>query len=197
MPAYKVVLPEGAYTVLDGNNSMIVFAGNATDAKAAADAHSDADGAPWLQATATELEENAVLAGLRVIITIAADDDNNFEEDVVITYDVPEGATTDTVDEIGAAIVVVMNATAELAGVTYTAGSDLITIVEANNCGLSDITATVSLLGGDGLTYIDVTSMALTVSAVGVDASSDRTITITALGSGVRPSVVTGFHTAL
>lgn len=197
MPAYKVVLPEGAYTVLDGNNSMIVFAGNADDAKAAANAHSDADGAPWLSATATEITEPANFDGLRVTITITADEDNNFEEDVVVTYDVPEGAATDTVDEIGAAIVVAMNATDELSGVTYTGGSDTITIVEGNNCGLSDITATVQIVGGDGFSYYDVTSMALTVGAVGGDASSDRTIVITALGSGVRPSVVTGFHSAL
>lgn len=197
MPAYKVVLPSGGYTLLNGNNSMVVFAANATDAKAAANAFSDADAAPWSNATVTELQEDATFAGLKIVITIAADDDNGFDEDVVVEYVVPSGTSADTVDEIGDLLVTALNATAELSGVTYTSGSDTITIVEGNNCGLSAITAKVYDLGGDGFSYYENTSMALTVGAVGGDASSDRTIVITPLSSGVRATALFGYHTPL
>lgn len=197
MPAYKVVLPSGGYTLLNGNNSMVVFAANATDAKAAANAFSDADAAPWPNATVTELTEDTSFAGLKIVITIAADDDNGFDEDVVVEYVVPSGTSADTVDEIGDLLVTALNATAELSGVTYTSGSDTITIVEGNNCGLSTITAKVYDLGGDGFSYYENTSMALTVGAVGADASSDRTIVITPLSSGVRATALFGYHTPL
>lgn len=197
MPAYKVVLPSGGYTLLNGNNSMVVFAANATDAKAAANAFSDADAAPWSNATVTELQEDTSFAGLKIVITIAADDDNGFDEDVVVEYVVPSGTSADTVDEIGDLLVTALNATAELSGVTYTSGSDTITIVEGNNCGLSAITAKVYDLGGDGFSYYENTSMALTVGAVGGDASSDRTIVITPLSSGVRATALFGYHTPL
>lgn len=197
MPAYKVVLPSGAYTLLNGNNSMVVFAGNATDAKAAAMGFSDADAAPWDQATVTQIDEDAALAGLKIVITIAADADNGFDEDVVITYNVPAGTDYDTVDELGVLIVAAMNATDELSGVTYTSGSDTITIVEGNDCGLSDITAKVYQTGQDGISEFENTSMALTVGAVGEDASSDRTIVITPLSSGVRATALFGYHTPL
>lgn len=200
MPAYKVVLPSGGYTLLNGNNSMVVFAGNATDAKNAALGYSDADAAPWGSATVTELTEDATLAGLRIEITIAADagNDATFDgEDLVYSYTIPSGASADTVDEVGDLIVAELNALPQLAGVTYTGGSDTITIVEANNCGLAAITAKVYETGTDGISEFENTSMALTVGAVGVDASSDRTIVLTPLSSGVRTTALFGYHTAL
>ena len=198
MPAYKVVLPSGASTTLGGNNAMVVFAGNTTDAKAVAAAYSDQDAAPWDQATVTQLDEDASFAGLRVVISIAADDDNGFDADVVVTYDVPSDTTADTVDEIGDLLAAALNATPELSGVTYTSASDTLTIVEGNNCGLSAITAKVYQLGADSRTgYFENTSMALTVGAVGGDASSDRTIVITPLSTGIRASVFNGYKTGI
>jgi len=194
MALFKVVLQSGAFTTLGGNNAMIVEADNAADAKAAAMNYSGDDAAPWDQAVATEITPDATFAGLRLEVRITADADNGFDEDVVIDYTVPEGASADTVDEIGALLVAEMNAHADLAGVTYTSGSDTVTIVEANNVGLSAISAKVYATGAAG--EYEVTGMAPTVGAVGLDASSDRTIVLTPLGNG-RPVVVTGYKTGI
>jgi hypothetical protein len=194
MALFKVVLQSGAFTTLGGNNAMIVEADNAADAKAAAMNHSDDDAAPWDQATATEITPDAALAGLRIEVRITADDDNGFEDDVVVSYDVPEGASADTVDEVGALLVAALNAHADLASVTYTAGSDTVTIVAANNVGLSEISAKVYASGAAG--EYEVTGMAPTVSAVGSAAAEDRTIVLTPLGNG-RPAVITGYKTGI
>lgn len=195
MAIYKVVLASGAYQVVDGCNAMIVIAGNPTTAKAAAAAASGSDAAPWDQATVTELLEDASFAGLIVQITIddVAGNTATFDGQLVYRYTVPVGTDFDTVDEIGAAIVAGLNATPELAAVTYTAGSDTITVVAANNCGLAPITAKVFKTGNDGVEF-EVTDMALTVGAVGGSAAADRTIVITPLANGVNPSFVAGFQ---
>lgn len=190
---YSVVLPAGGHQVLNGNNALIVIAGNTTDAKAAAQAFTDSDAAPWDQATVTALVEDPSLQNLRIDIGIVADMDNAFEDDFLLQYVVPQGASADTVDEIGALLVAALNATPELAGVTYTSGSDTVTIVETNNCGLSTITAIVYKLGGDGV-WFRVTDLDLTVGAVGMDASSDRTIVITPISTGTSPVVVSGYQ---
>ena len=195
MATYQVVLPSGGHQVVNGNNAMIVIAGNPETAKAAAAAAYGADAAPWDQATVTELLEDASFAGLVVQITVGevAGNASTFDGPLKYRYTVPVGTDFDTVDEIGAAIVAGLNATPELAAVTYTGGSDTITIVAANNCGLAPITAKVYKLGNDGVEF-EVTDMALTVGAVGGSAAADRTIVITPLANGVNPSFVAGFQ---
>lgn len=190
MAVYKVTLPAGGHTVQDGNNSVIVVAGSEADAKAAAANFSSQDAAPWDEATVTEVVEDGTFNGLRLEVVIAADAGNGWDADKTFSLSLG-GASLDTVDEIGDALVTAMNADDDLAGVTYTSGSDTIAIVEANNCGLADITAKVykTFTGGD---EFEVTSLAPTVGAVGADASSERTIVITSLSSGTNPAFVIG-----
>lgn len=187
MADYLVTLPSGAYAVQDGNTKMVVTAGNAADAKAIAQAFSDSDGAPWESATVTQIVETAEFAGLEIVTTIVADANNGFTDDVTVSYVVPEGASADTVDEIGALLIAALNAHADLSGVTYTSGTDTVTFPLGLNCGLSAITCKVykTMVGG----RFEVTSLAPTVSAVGSGANEARTVVITPLDSGVHPVV--------
>jgi len=76
MPAYRVEIPESArHMSIGGANGVIVFAADATDAKAAAKAiHPNDPAAMWTAATATEIVEDTDYADFDLHIVIQDSD---------------------------------------------------------------------------------------------------------------------------
>lgn len=171
MPVYKVTLPSGACTVQDGNNSVLVFAADANDAKALAGGFSSGDAAPWASATVADVGVEATnFLGVRVEITVTP------VAGAPVVFSA-EGDGDDTVDDIGAKLAAAGVAAGRT--VTYTAGTDVLAVTITTET----VTAKTykKLPGGDDFL---VTSMAPTVAG--------GNVTITPLGTGVNPVFIMG-----
>ena len=141
MPAYLVELDDGArFTLPQGADKMIVFAEDAADAKAFAKAQFTGDSnAAWDGATVTEIAAAADLEGFRLRIVIA---DADPVVDVTVT-----GASSATVDAIGALMETALNATSGISGAAYTAGTNTLVIAAGSGTDdLGDLTVTVEFL---------------------------------------------------
>lgn len=134
--AYLVQVPEvGGQTLMGGNNAMVVYAADATDAKAICKAYYTGDSpAMWAAATATAIAAGADLEGWRLHIVVAG------TVDVTVT-----GAASATVDSIGALAVTALNATAAIAGAAYNSSTNVLTIAETTDA-LGDLAVTAELL---------------------------------------------------
>ena len=129
--AYLVTLAADSGMTLHGGgaNQMVVWANDATDAKTIAKAKYGAgDDAAWAAATATELVVGTDLEGwsFRVVVTDPADD--SVVADVSVT-----AAAADQVDDVGADLVVALNATASIAGAAYNVGTNVLTVAETTD----------------------------------------------------------------
>jgi hypothetical protein len=142
MPAYLVTLDrtKSGHSLRHGGNAMVVFATSATAAKEIAAAQHDGDGLAWANdATATE-------------ITAATANDYNGWTFVINIQSLANGtftlvgdATTNTIDEIGAALVVLLNAHASIANAAYDTTTQVLTIAgAADNLGANQIDVTIT-----------------------------------------------------
>jgi len=112
----------------------------------------------------------ADLAGYVFGVTIAADADNGYVDDVEVSYTATDG---DAIDDVGTALVAALAAHTPTVTATYTAGTDIVEIAAGENAGASAITATVT----DPQGYVQ-SGMAPTVSATGA-AGTARTVDLT------------------
>lgn len=139
MPAYLVTLGEvPGLTLIGGDNTVIVFASDADDAKAMAkiSASGDANNA-WNNATVTEIAAEADLEDFRLRILIP---DATTPIDVTVT-----GGTSATVDTIATAIVTQLNNDSQIANAAYVAGTNTLTVAGAAD-SLGDKTLVVEFL---------------------------------------------------
>lgn len=114
-------------------------------------------------------------------LTIEADMDNGYAEDVVVSYTASDG---DTIDTVGDALVALLAAHDPVVTASYTAGTDVLQIDAGENAGDSTITFEVTR---DGVSY---DSMDATIEAPTGMANDTRDIDLTA--SGVAPTVIVG-----
>lgn len=110
------LLPErGGATLVDGVKSMIVEADSAGEARELASAQDSAD-TPWADATATTIA--AGVASDYEGFTYRVRIEGGAAQTVLV--DVSEiGAASDAVDDIGDALVIALNATADIAAAAY------------------------------------------------------------------------------
>lgn len=135
---FNVQLTENDKTYLEnGNDSMIVTAESAADAKLVAKARvtlpSDA---AWANATVTEIVDAADLEGWRAKINISLA--GSTVEEVEVT-----AASGDDFDDIGGDLVTALNATASIAGAAYSTPN--LKIAETTD-GIGDHTVTLYFL---------------------------------------------------
>lgn len=122
MPGYLVTLDrtKGGRVLKNGANAVVVFAASGAIAKEMAGAAFDGDGSSWTEATATEIAVAADWAGWTFRATVA---------DVPgAVFEVVADATTNTVDEIGAALVLLANAHEDIAGAEYNSTTNVLTV---------------------------------------------------------------------
>lgn len=145
MPAFLVQLDltKSGLTKKEKCDTIVVFAADATQAKQMASAHLDGDGTAWIaNSTATEIVAGANWIGWTFRVTLV-------QKVAPFTVFGPfevvgAGAALDTIDEIGAALVTLINATA-INGATYTAGSNTL-LVAAIADGLGDYRLLVDII---------------------------------------------------
>jgi hypothetical protein len=151
MPTYEVKISKElpGVTLINGNNVMIVEAESAADAKTLAQGHfSGAGGDVWAAATATQVavgddfspvtNEVGEVRSYKLDVTIAGDDTN-----ASFSY---TAVDDDAFDDIFDAMVILLNAHADIAGAAF--GSNSLTVAETSD-GIGDHTVTATLSYGD------------------------------------------------
>lgn len=129
--AYLVTLPlKGGMTLKGGNDSVIVWADDATQAKSLASAamSNDVPAAAWTNATATALVVGTELEGWTFTINLV-DPVTPFTE-LSASY---TGANAATIDTVGTALAAALNALDGIAGAAYDTGTNVLTIVETTD----------------------------------------------------------------
>lgn len=124
--AYLVTLPlKGGMTLKGGNDSVIVWADDATQAKSLASGlmSNDVPQAAWTAATATALVVNTELEGWTFTINLV-DPITPFTE-ISVSYTATNGQV---VDDVGAGLATALNATV-INGATYTSGTNTLLVV--------------------------------------------------------------------
>ena len=167
MPTYTVTIPATAAPLHGGRRNVVVFAEDAAAARAAAPAAFDtsSDRPPYwasLFAAATVVENVARtdLEGAVMTVTVSA------PTPISLSY---TGIAADTVDEMGAAMVILLNADAQIAGAAYSAGNLLTVSDIADNIGDATVTCTMVLDGLElsgfvgAITHEGIAGAALTV----------------------------------
>ena len=185
MPAYLVSLPSSGGQVLrGGNDSVIVWAEDATQAKSLASAAmiGDVPAAAWAGATATALVVGTELEGWVFTVNLRDLADPFTEISVSVT-----GTNGQNIDNIGAALVTALNGTV-INGAAYNSGTNVLTIVETtDNMGDWFIecfakppgSATSTSLIGFGDTAASVSGFFTSLDAIGA-ANAARTVTLVA-----------------
>ena len=129
MPAYLVTLDrtKSGHTLPNGVDAQVVFAADATTAKQIAAAKYDGDGAAWTtDGTATEITAASDWAGWKFDVTILSGFGTGGTSPA--TASVTADATTNTMDEIGAALATALNALPLIANAAYNTTSNTLTI---------------------------------------------------------------------
>jgi hypothetical protein len=147
--------------VLDANNGLKAVAGVNDDYLTVGDGLVDE----------AATVQPADLAGYVFDITITADGDNGYGDDVEVSYTAEAG---DDIDDVGTALVALLAAHTPAVTATYTSGTDVIEIAGSENAGDSVITATVT----DPQGYVQA-GMAPTVEAATGTPTDARDITLT------------------
>lgn len=142
MPAFLVAASQEAATRrIDGVDTMVVFAADASTAKKMAQARYTGDSdAVWNQATVTEIVAAANWIGWEFHVQLL----NPMREVVADVTLVATGTGQDTMDEIGAALVTLLNATDDIANASYNSSTNVLTIAGAGDA-LGDHTAIVTI----------------------------------------------------
>lgn len=136
MPAYIVqIARSGGQSLTNSRDSVLVHATTAAAAKSVAKNVRSAGGytaAMWDAATATEIAAAADLEGFRLHIAVTPGD-----IDATVT-----AAGGETVHDMGDAMVVLLNAYANIAGASYDSGTGLLTVADdADDLGASTLIA--------------------------------------------------------
>lgn len=150
MPAFLVTLDrsKGGRTLPDGADAMVIFAADATQAKQMAAAKYDGDGSSWASnSTATEIAVAADWAGWTFKVTILGGFGSGGADSASVT--VLADATTNTMDEVGAALATALNALDGIAGAAYTAVSNTLKIAETTDA-LGDQQVVVTITPPNG-----------------------------------------------
>jgi len=148
MPAYLVQLSKEtpAKNLLNGKDAFVVFAANAADARAIAASYVQGDVNAQLAASAlttvTEIVADADMEGWRLRVVVH---DAPTPIDVTVT-----GGVADTVDDLGDAMVIALNADSQIAGAAYATPN--LTIAAAGDA-LGDKKVSVEML--PPVTYAD------------------------------------------
>lgn len=174
---------KGGMTLRNGNDSAIVWAEDATQAKSLASAAmaGDVPAAAWTGATATALVTGTELEGWVFSITLTDPADGTV---ISASY---TGANSSNIDTVGAALVTALNASA-INGAAYNSTSNVLTIVETTD-GMGDwdiqckatppSSVTSTSLIGFGETSESVSGFFTSLTAVG-SAGDARTVTLVA-----------------
>lgn len=142
MALYLVVAHAAVKTFKGGGNAMVVSAEDATDAKAIAASRYGGDSA-WSDATVTELTEvtaataNAFVDWVFTLIIFTA---------TPKTFTFTGTAANDTLDEVAAQLVILLNADADIAGAAYNATTQVLTVAAGTGVDdLGDMALTISI----------------------------------------------------
>ena len=124
--AYLVTLPLlGGMNLNNGNDSVVVYADTAAQARSLASAAmgSDVPAAAWAAATVTEIVVNTELEGWTFTINLS-DPVTPFTE-ISVSY---TATNAQVIDDVGAALATALNATV-INGATYTSGTNTLLVV--------------------------------------------------------------------
>lgn len=183
--AYLVTLPlKGGMNLKGGNDSVIVWAEDATQAKSLASAamSNDVPAAAWTNATATALVVGTELEGWTFTVNLV-DPVTPFTE-LSASYTATNGQV---IDDVGTALATALNATV-IDGAAYNTGTNVLTIVETTDSmgdwvieayATPPSTATSTSLIGFGDTGARVTGFFGAITAAGA-AGIARTSTLVA-----------------
>lgn len=181
MGIYHVIHPGiGGGATLRGGGVMIVSATDSADALSMAASKYGGDSGGWATATATLMSDVAVTAtgaliGWKFKIVVYTATPKEFE----LT-----GAATslDTLDEIGAALAVIINLDADIAGAAYNSTTQALTVAETTD-GLGDMAVTCvvtpPVVTGPGGQANDPQSIAGFVASITDEGASGAALTVT------------------
>lgn len=175
--AYLVQAPdECGQTLIGGKNAVVVYAADATDAKAVAKAHFGGDSpAMWAGATVTALAAGADLEGWRLRIALL---DAATPVDITVT-----AIASGSVDSLGALAVTALNALATIAGAAYDSGTNVLTVAETtDNLGAATLTAQLLPPTSWGEATVPIPSFITTVVDTG---AADDAVKCTLVASAV------------
>ena len=143
MPFYLVALQvaSAAHNLVGGADAMVVWAASEAQAKERASAQYDGDGGAWTAATATDLTVSDDWEGWTFTISI--------NTTVAKTFTYVGTSANDTVDEIAAQLVILLNADADIAGAAYNTTTQVLTVAETTD-GLGNHTLTVDITPPSG-----------------------------------------------
>lgn len=147
MPAYLCTLDrsKGGHTLPRGADAMVVFAADTTTALQACGANSPGDGTAWtVDGTATPIVAATNWVGWTFAVTV-----HDMGSGVPATFTKVGDATDDTIDEIGAALVTLINASA-IDGAAYNSTTQVLTVAAiADNLGASMLSMKITPPGAD------------------------------------------------
>lgn len=169
MPAYYVTLnPEvSGVTLVHGANAAIVFAATTTAAKERVAAQYPHDGAIWATATVTEVIADADFNGWTFRVNVHGGTGAGGDEAATVEF--TGDATDNTVDEIAAQLVTLLNALTGIANAAYDAGTNILTVAGlADNIGDEKVTMEIVPPGGQE----GVPSLVGTITDEGVEAAA-------------------------
>lgn len=170
-------------TLRNGVDSVVVYANDATNAKAIAEASFGyVAPAVWAAATATLVAGGADLTGWNFRVRVIKVSDGTTTVDVTYT-----GVTSDTFDLVGAALVTALNATAPIAGAAYNSSTQVLKVAETtDNLGDHQLVYTFSPPGANQNVHIP----GFVTAHVDLGASGDAlTLTLAADGYTI-PAVI-------
>lgn len=186
MPAYLVTLDrsKGGQTLQAGADAMVVFGADATAAKEIAAAKFPFEGDAWIDdGTAVEITAAADFEGWTFEIDIFGGFGAGNDEPASVSFTGTAG--DNTVDEIAAQLVTLLNGLDGIAGAAYNATSNTLTIAETTD-GLGDQAVAVRITPPDGESAIP--SLVGTITDEG--ASGDALSVVLPADDAAIPQVV-------
>jgi hypothetical protein len=167
-----VASTSSGHTLQHGANAMVVHAASETQAKQIAASKFNSDGSVWASATVTEMATTDDWEGWTFEI--------NIHTSPVKTFTYVSTSTNDTIDEIGAALVTLLNADADIAGAAYNTTSQTLTIAETTD-NLGDKGVSVNVTPPSGVSPIasvvgTITSGGASSAALSVVLSADALV---------------------
>ncbi len=187
MPAYLVTLDQtkSGHTLVSGSNAMAVFAEDATQALEICAAKFAFEGAAWADdGTAVAIVQGADFDGWTFEVDIL--DGLGVGSDEPATVSVTGDATDNTIDEIGALLVIALNGIAGITGAAYNGTTNTLTIAAGTGVDdLGDQTVQVRITPPNGNSPIP--SLVGTITHEGV--ATDDLSVILPLDAAVIPIV--------
>lgn len=142
MPAFLVAASPSPVSRVNDSDMAVIFAADAADAKALAQARFQGDGnASWGAATVTQIIADPNLEGWRLRVRVCPPAGGTDLVDVTYT-----GVASDAPDDMGDGMVLLLNALASIANASYTSATQVLIIAEGASDALGDHTVLVELL---------------------------------------------------